>query len=432
MSREKKARLESKDDTVVDKSQNFFLTDQDKRNWSLEIHKVTQLPLDLARMIKDYHLIDEKIYSTVKAFAAHLADGSVMTWGYRTVHYGISQKIQKPRIANVRKIVAAKAAHLFVAIRCDDSIEIWGEYQTSHFEHQTLSLLTKLVSLHANLDNYLALLEDGSFLVWERKVFSTPYIETMHVSDMNVQQIKTCQGFNGITGLRLASGTFGIFECVVETKTKRFVKIYDDVKYIASTLTRFSLLLTNGNVCIVKGCDSSTDTFLIQARLTCIKSSATEFAGICDDGRVITWGEFAPDQDAEKYMVEGPDTHESLTEVCELYSNYWSFAVIYGKDRRVHAWASDDWDYGGSCLQVEDELHDILYIRPTHTTFAALRKTDGKVIEWGRGCYSEKPKTEIKHLYSTYGAFAAIDADCNLHVWGYKTDGADVGVIFAK
>ena len=59
----------------------LFLSQQQRTNATNAVAATTSLPSVLASIVLDYSLGDELIYSTNSAFAAKLADGSVVTWG---------------------------------------------------------------------------------------------------------------------------------------------------------------------------------------------------------------------------------------------------------------------------------------------------------------------------------------------------------------
>jgi len=80
-------------------------------------------------------------------------------------------------------------------------------------------------------------------------------------------------------------------------------------------------------------------------------------------------------------------------------------------------------DRGGNSVAVQDRLNDIKMIYSTHSAFAALKK-DGSVVTWGDprdGGNSDGVQNrlnDIKMIYSTGGAFSALKNDGSVVTWG--------------
>jgi hypothetical protein len=76
-------------------------------------------------------------------------------------------------------------------------------------------------------------------------------------------------------------------------------------------------------------------------------------------------------------------------------------------------------DYGGDSSNVKDQLINIKEIYSTFNAFAAVLN-NGTVITWGNPKYggnsSTVTLTNITKIYSTYGAFAAVDTAGNIYV----------------
>ena len=64
----------------------------------------------------------EYIYATRRAFAASLADGSVVTWG--NPDYGGDSNQVRDQLLNVQQVHATEVA--FAAILADKSVVTWG------------------------------------------------------------------------------------------------------------------------------------------------------------------------------------------------------------------------------------------------------------------------------------------------------------------
>ena len=94
---------------------------------------------------------------------------------------------------------------------------------------------------------------------------------------------------------------------------------------------------------------------------------------------------------------------------------------------------------GGDCSPIQDQLVDVRYIYTTSGAFAAL-KQDGTVVTWGLSvewrwddeedekyqvvvdggdCSNVKEQlVDVQYIYSTKFAFAALKADGSIVAWG--------------
>ena len=83
--------------------------------------------------------ISSRIHATYFAFAAILADGSVVTWGHPD--FGGDSTVVRDQLKNVKQIHATRSA--FTAILADGSVVTWGNPSfggdstsvTNHFRH---------------------------------------------------------------------------------------------------------------------------------------------------------------------------------------------------------------------------------------------------------------------------------------------------------
>ena len=77
--------------------------------------------------VKDQLKGVQQVHATARAFAAILADGSVVTWGDR--NYGGDSSGVKDQLKGVQQVEGTKTA--FVAILADGSVVTWGSWQGS-------------------------------------------------------------------------------------------------------------------------------------------------------------------------------------------------------------------------------------------------------------------------------------------------------------
>ena len=102
-----------------------------------------------------------QIQATFGAFAAILADGSVVTWG--SGHAGRSSAV-RDQLKGVQQIQATSAA--FAAILEDGSVVTWGDRDWGGDSSAVRDQLRGVGQIQATDFAFAAILEDGSVLTW--------------------------------------------------------------------------------------------------------------------------------------------------------------------------------------------------------------------------------------------------------------------------
>jgi len=178
------------------------------------------------------------------------------------------------------------------------------------------------------------------------------------------------------------------------------------------------------------------------------------FAAIKTGGAVVSWGnEFNA---SSKYVPIVTKKIDGITDVKQIYSTDWGAFAALKNDGSVVTWGSAN--YGGDSSKVSTQLNstddtkDVTQIYSTAQSFAALRK-DGSVVTWGNiqaggGITAElnnlqklttripaqetrlqdlqNMTTDVKEIYSTGTAFAALKNDGSVVTWGNTAYGGKI------
>eukprot|EP00434_Breviolum_minutum_P023230 symbB.v1.2.020488.t1/scaffold1730.1/size104407/1 len=104
----------------------------------------------------------QQIQATLRAFAAILADGSVVAWGGADCG-GDSSAVQD-QLRGVQQIQATCLA--FAAILADGSVVTWGDADCGGDSSAVRDQLTGVQQIQATLRAFAAILADGSVVAW--------------------------------------------------------------------------------------------------------------------------------------------------------------------------------------------------------------------------------------------------------------------------
>lgn len=199
---------------------------------------------------------------------------------------------------------------------------------------------------------------------------------------------------------------------------------YNAVKAIYSNYFAFAALKNDGSVVTWGdsgyGGDSSTITHKLSSGVNTIYSTPYAFAALKDDGSVVTWGD-------SRYGGDSSAITDKLSSaVNTIYSTNYAFAAVKN-DGSVVTWGDDD--TGGDSSAVADKLTSgVKIIYSTTGAFAAL-KNNGSVITWGdhtggsSSAVTSQLSTGVKAIYSTFYAFAAIKDNGLAFTWGGGSGG---------
>lgn len=191
----------------------------------------------------------------------------------------------------------------------------------------------------------------------------------------------------------------------------------------------------------------------------CVKifSNNAAFAALLNDGSVFVWGDpqnggantyNQSDDPIDLYRGYLNDVNENpIKNIHTIYGTFGAFAGLT-HDNTVYIWGNEL--LGGSNTNVRSKpsllkdindniIGNVKKIYSTYRAFAALLN-DGLVFVWGDPTLggSQQYNTQkgyikidintklsnVKHIYSTYGAFAALLGDGSVFVWGNPKYGA--------
>lgn len=169
-------------------------------------------------------------------------------------------------------------------------------------------------------------------------------------------------------------------------------------------------------------------------------SNPKAFAALRADGSVVTWGDDTYGGDSSS-----PTGGDLSSGVQQIFSNEYAFAALK-TDGSVVTWGSADRGgnqhyYDGGDVSVADQLTSgVTRIFSTTEAFAAL-KSDGSVVTWGLGEAGSGEthdgndyvsvadqldgSTDVREVFSTEDAFAALRADGSVVTWGQRYAGGD-------
>ena len=104
----------------------------------------------------------QQIQASERAFAAILADRSVVTWGY--VEYGGDSRAVQDQLQSVQQIQATEGA--FAAILADGSVVTWGNVEYGGDSRGVQDQLKGVQQIQASDRAFAAILTDGSVVTW--------------------------------------------------------------------------------------------------------------------------------------------------------------------------------------------------------------------------------------------------------------------------
>ena len=210
-----------------------------------------------------------------------------------------------------------------------------------------------------------------------------------------------------------------------------------DVVHVSATRSAFAVLRADGSVLAFgnpnEGGTSESVASRIRSDVTQVGSTLTAFAALKSDGSVLTWGDPLCGGDSSNLpsmlTVDGHLTQDIVT----LYTNSKAFAAITKGGAGV-AWGASH--SGGDVAPVSAQLTSgVVFMAATATAFAAL-KEDGSVVSWGNAAAGGDQSVVAKQLQSgvvfigsTVAAFAALKSDGSVVAWGSPQEGGDTTAV---
>ncbi len=295
----------------------------------------------------------------------------------------------------------------FAAITSTGSVITWGS-STGGGDSSAVSasLSSGVIEIYSNWRAFAALKNDGSVVTWGQNTFGG--------------NMFGLAGFSATVASQLTSG----------------------VVSISSSASAFAALKADGSVVTWgdSGGDSSAVAQLLGSGVVSISSNKYAFAALKEDGSVVTWG-------PNIYGGNSSAVASSLQSgVVAIHSTDSAFAALKS-DSSVVTWG--DSTMGGDSSAVADKLlSGVASIHSSQGAFAAL-KADGSVVTWGAELhggsstiwsYNRNPNpsvasqlaSNVKAVYPSNGAFAALKSNGSVVTWGYDYGGGDSSAVAAK
>ena len=293
--------------------------------------------LHTCKLILDFRAITTRDWfapsqATNGAFAAILADGSVVTWG-KPMSGGDSSEVQD-QLKGVQQLQATRYA--FAAILADGSVVTWGcpahGGDSSQVQHQLKGVQqVQATKSSYSFSAFAAILADGSVVTW-------------------------------------GDPANGGDSSVVQDQLK-------GVQQVQATSFAFAAILADGSVVTWGDPANGGDSSVVQDQLKGVQqvqATSFAFAAILADGSVVTWGE--PDSGGDSSEVQ-----DQLKGVQQLQATRYAFAAILA-DGSVVTWGHPE--FGGDSSEVQDQLKGVQQLQATDQAFAAIL-ADGSVVTWG-------------------------------------------------
>jgi len=242
-----------------------------------------------------------------------------------------------------------------------------------------------------------------------------------------------------------------------------------DVAQIFSNYGAFAALRADGSVVSWGDSGYGGDSSVVAGKLDGtvdvkrVFSTGEAFAAVRADGSVVAWGNSYHGGDSSAVA----DKLNGAIDVKQVFSTARAFAAVradgsvvtwgssnWGGDSAVYDYVNDEWLKGDSVEAQLDGTVDVKQIFSTYNAFAAVR-TDGSVVTWGdsRGgdsaihYYDEKSNqwttgdsvtakldgtVDVTHIFSTLNSFAALRNDGSVITWGTDYGGGNSSLVTEK
>ena len=425
-----------------------------------------------------------QLFSTSAAFAALRSDGSVVTWGGRyetspmlfglfSSYGGDSSAVSTKLDGSIDVMQIFSTSGAFAALRADGSVVTWGgrweEWSAFHAYGGDSSAVASKVDgsidvteIFSTSGAFAALRADGSVVTWGELSSGgdSGAVATQLDGTIDVTQVfSTDSAFAALRadGSVVTWGSVGGDSSSVATKLDGSI----DVTRVFSTSGAFAALRADGSVVtwggqyvhgapgsvvfISYGGDSSVIATELDGTIDVkeVFSTDSAFAALRADGSVVTWGELSSSGDSGAVATQLDGT----IDVKEVFSTDSAFAALRA-DGSVVTWGSVGGDSSSVATKLDGSI-DVTQVFSTSGAFAALR-ADGSVVTWGGqyvhgapgslafisyGGDSSAVATEldgtidVKQVFSTLGAFAALRADGSVVTWGESSSGGDSSAV---
>eukprot|EP00435_Cladocopium_sp_Y103_P019283 s711_g4.t1 len=350
-----------------------------------------------------------KIAATDTVFALWCEGGRLVTWGSN----GPDNSGFQDHLKNVQQICGTGSA--FAAILADGSVMTWGNPGQGGDSSRVQDRLQNVQQICGTAEAFAAILADGSVVTWGHPAFGG---DSSRVQDRTVQQI--CGTHSAFAAI-LADGsvvTWGGWLWGGDSQLRNVQHICGGGRGSA-----FAAILADGSVATWGHPTYGGDSSGVQDQLKNVEQicgTSGSFAAILADGSIVTWGE-------PGYGGDSSRVQDHLKNVQQICGTCHAFAAILA-DGRVVTWGNPG--FGGDSSTVQHQLRHVRQICSTYTAFAAIL-ADGSVVTWGDsgdGGDSSSVQDQLRNVQQICGtgtAFAAILADGSVVTWGDRRRGGD-------
>ena len=332
----------------------------------IEMHEVCCCPPFVARVTST----TQEIHAADYAFAALLADRTVVTWGHSG--YGGNCQISAVEQASW---CTNKLWLLDVLLLQSLQMKRWSAGGLPALEvtaPQCVKIWRGWNRFGANDSAFAALLANGKVVTWG----FAPWGGNSDAVQSQLRNVVRIYGNKYAFAAKRSDETvitwgdhaYGGRSTAVETSLRTVQEIYSTDLAFAAVLADRSLVTWGHAAC-------GGNATAVQPQLYHVKevyATRSAFAVLRFDGSVVTWGD--TDDGGDSASVQG-----RLRNVQHIEANDHAFAAILG-NRTVVTWG--DRRFGGDCSKVQDKLRNVQQIYPTLFAFAAVL-SDGGVVTWG-------------------------------------------------
>ncbi|MFZ4754455.1 MAG: hypothetical protein ACOYL4_00390 [Miltoncostaeaceae bacterium] len=417
------------------------------------------------------------IFSSYRAYAALKQDGSLAVWGASVGGGDISCTTESPTChpvsqttlsSGVRTVASTLGA--FAATKADGSVVTWGEAGSGGDAScapadecspaPAGSLSSGVAQVQANAGAFAALKSDGTVVAWGAPAVGGDASQPVGGALTGVTAVvPNSAAFAAIKegGAVATWGTpllGGDFTCAEDQCSAAPAdSLSSGVTSISSTMAAFAALKANRSVVTWGaspfGGDSSSPVGGALTGVTAIAAGDFAFAALRSGGSVVTWpaGPWGGDSACTPSDACEPAPVGSLSDgVVALFANDRAFAALK-QDGSVVAWG--DPLYGGdpSCTldgctaapagSLSGGVTQIMStgpVTPGQGGAFVARKQDGSVVTWGAtatGGDSSAPVggalTGVSQVFSNETTGAAVREDGSVATWGAAENGGDPG-----
>jgi len=326
------------------------------------------------------HLQSKKvklIFSSARAFAVILENGSVVAWGNPRFGGEIPDEIQI-QLKNVKMIFSNLKA--FAALLDDHSVLSWGCGKFGGKIAESIQTQLHNIQIIVSTDGaFAALKRDGSVIAWGDPYLGGAIPPELQTRLLNNVKMIVSEGAAFAALLKDGSVVFwGSPDSIGEIPTDIQIKLSKNVKTIVPTKGAFCALFNDGSVIAAIdpdfGGEIPTDIQMqLSKNVMMVLSTYSAFAALLNDGSVVAWGD-------PHFGGEIPvDIQIELSKnVKMIFSNEDSFVALL-EDGSVFTWGN------GGLIPVSLQqklIKNIQIVFPQEMGFTAICK-NGEVITWG-------------------------------------------------